>query len=298
MSLRPARVSIVALVVGWSLAVCAALPRSVSATTVSVASEDGVVLLSIRAEAEPLGVLLSEVARRAGFEVTEVVPADQTVSVEFRRLPLPLALERLLSGLSFMAVYAPAATEGAGKLERVMLLGSRAVGEPVAVERPPLAASDGGDLVAASEQPPHVVPDGAEAFWPDAPIEQLLRLTVHHDTRMRVAALEALTLHGDDERARQTLIDGVLDPDPNIRSVALGLLGPFVNQWPGAEDAVMMALRDPVAWMRQLALRTMWEVSRLRASDSLHLALRDGDAGVRALAHELVRDASFEDPSG
>jgi hypothetical protein len=298
MSLRWVKLGVLARVIGGALAVGMSSPQAVPATTVSLASEDGQVLLSVRAEAEPLGVLLSEVARLASFEVVEVSPAEETVSEEFSCLPLPLALDRLLSGTNFVAVYEHTATGGTGKLERIIVLGSRAPAERVAAVSPFIPAADGGDLLPVSEEPPHVVPDGAEALRPDATVEQLLRLAADRDPRMRVVALEALTLHGEDERARRTLVEGTLDPDLNIRSVALGLLGPFVGQWVGAEDAVMVALSDPVALVRQLALRTMWEASRPRASDALHSALQDRDAGVRALAHELLRDSFSADPSG
>jgi len=123
-------------------------------------------------------------------------------------------------------------------------------------------------------------------------------LTTHPDQRMRTAALEALTLHPEDERARRTLIAHLGDPDLHIRTAALGLLGPFVTQWPGAEDVVMTALGDPAPVVRQLALLTLSEASSPRALDALHRALHDEDMAVRDRAAELLGEAASEDPSG
>jgi HEAT repeat protein len=137
-------------------------------------------------------------------------------------------------------------------------------------------------------------PEGADAFDPDGPLESLLSLTAHPDPRMRTAALEALTRHTGDKRAHQTLIEHISDPDPHTRIVALGLLGPFVTQWPGAEEAVMAALQDPAPQVRQLALLTLSETAGFDASEPLHKALHDADPGVRTRAEELLRNMTSE----
>ena len=78
---------------------------------------------------------------------------------------------------------------------------------------------------------------------------------------------------------------------------ALGLLGPIITRWPGAEDVVMMtSLQDPVAEVRQLALLTMWEASSPGLAGALHWALLDRDPGVRARAKGLFRRVPVEDP--
>lgn len=289
---------LLALLTAWAPGVAAAPSPVEPPPPVSVASEGGEVLVSVSVEGVALGALLSEVARRVGFDLIEVLPVEKMVSAGFLRLPLREALDQLLSGVSFVLVYEPGASGEAGKLERVIVLGPRGEGAQVLAPAPSAEPSDGGDLVPPSEEPPRVGPVDAEAFSPDAPLERLLPLTAHHDARMRVVALEALTLHGGDDRARRVLMDGVLDPDPNIRSVAVGLLGPFVTEWPGAEEAVMIALRDPAASIRLLALQTMWEASSPRVSAALDIALGDKDPGVRALARELLESISPDDSKG
>ncbi|HEV8714583.1 MAG TPA: hypothetical protein VGX03_17360 [Candidatus Binatia bacterium] len=108
---------------------------------------------------------------------------------------------------------------------------------------------------------------------------------------MRTAALEALTLHPQDEQARRKLMNGIRDADPHIRSVVVGLLGPFVTQWLGAEEVIMGALNDPVPSVRQLALLMLWEASSSRIADALNIALHDNDAGIRVQAGEFIRQA-------
>jgi hypothetical protein len=245
--------------------------------------------------AVPLGVLLGDVARLAGFRVTEMVPTERTVSVEFAGLSLDQAIKQLLAGESFVLVYGETWPGGSTELREVILLGS-SPRESVSIGGAKAGPSDGGDVAPVSEEPPRVVPQDAHAFNPDGPLEQLLALTVHRDPRMRKAALEALTLHGEDERARRALMDAIRDPDPNIRAVVLGLLGPFVTAWPGAEEVVMTALRDPVVRVRQLAVRRISEASTPRLSAALYLALGDEHPGVRALTTALLRGAPVEDP--
>jgi hypothetical protein len=265
-----AGVAVLAVVLTGQLWGIAAASPGLPGAFVSVSSADGIVFLSVRAQAAPLRDLLFEVARLAGFRIDERVPPGRTISVEFKGLPLDLALKRLLSAEDFIFVYDPSSEGNSAKLRWVILLG-------------PASSLQGGTETAQA------APKDIRAFDPDAPLEQLLPLTDHQDPEMRRAALEALTLHEGDERARWKLMDQIRDPDPNIRSAVVGLLGPFVKQWPGAEDVIMTALRDPDPGVRRLALHTMWEASSPKSSEALQLGLLDADPGVRARAEELLR---------
>lgn len=287
---------VLTLVVGWLLWAIATESPPVPATSVSLASDDGVDLLSVSARAVPLRALLSEVARLAGFEVTGLAAMDRMVSVEFKSLPLDRALRRLLSGESFVFVYSQ--LEGsATKLIRVILVGSDMPQQGGSIAEPAIGLSGGAYVVAVSEESAQIIPKAAQTFNFDAPLEELLPLTSHPDPKMRTAALEALTLHAEDERARRTLMDHIGDPDPSIRSKVLGLLGPFVIEWTGAQGALMTALRDPIPSVRELALHALWEASIPGVSEALHLALQDEDPEVRALAAELLHGAAVEDSS-
>lgn len=299
MRLLRSRVGVLVLIfaLGGPPGAIATKAGSFAAVSVSFSFRDGVDLLSVTAEAVPLGALLSEVARRAGFEFTETKPIERPVSVELKRVPLDRALRQLLARENFILIYGQPSEGGPTKLERVILLRSDPSQQGDSSVEPVVSLSDGVDGVPASGEPPHVVPEDAPAFNPDGPLDDLLLLTTHRDPRMSRAALEALTLHAGDERARRKLIEHLSDPDPKIRSVALGLLGPFVTEWPGAEEVVMTALRDPAAWVRHLALHTLEEASSPRLADALPLALLDEDPGVRALAEELLHRAPVEESS-
>lgn len=264
----------------WALGAAPLPPAPIPA--VPVVSIDGVELLSVTARAVSLSVLIAEIAQRAGFTVTGKVSAERRVSVEFTAVPLDQALKRLLRNESFIFLTQRPGKGSSLKLQRVIFVGSSR----------PAEASIEPAVYPADE----TIPEGAEAFNPDGPLEPLLLLTAHHDPRMRTAALEALTLHTGDERARRTLMEDVSDPDPHIRAVALGLLGPFVTQWSGAEEMVMMALQDPAPEIRQLALLTLSEASSSRAHEALHEAVQDSDPRVRTRAEELLRDRAVSDP--
>jgi hypothetical protein len=234
--------------------------------------------LSLTVRDVSLHALLTELSSQAGFQFTELAPVERTVSVACHRAPLDQVLTQLLQdeALSFLFVYGGG---GSTKLKHVIVLGAQ-----------PLAASGNGAPLPA-EEPGPTIPEEAEAFNPDAPLEQLLEWTAHADPRIRTAALEALTLHPTDERARGALMGGMTDADPDIRSVVVGLLGPFVRQWPGAEDVAMVALGDAAPTVRRLALLALWEASSPRLTEALNLLLSDHDLEIRAHAQELMLHA-------
>lgn len=281
-----------ALFVGPTLAASTASCPSVPGASVSVASHDGVARLSATASGVSRRALISAVACLAGFQITGMALTERTVSIEFAQLPLDRALKRLLSGENVIFLYDQPAERRPAQLRRVVLLGPSTPQQGDVIAQPAVGLADESVVVPAAEEPPRVVPEDAQAFDPDGPLEQLLPLTDHRDPRMRKAALEGLTLHDADEQARRTLMGHIGDPDPNIRLVVVSLLGPFVTQWPGAEDVVMGALRDSVSSVRRLALQIIGEASSPALADALQLALQDEDAGIRAHAEELLRDTS------
>jgi hypothetical protein len=285
---------LVLAVLGWSPGAIAA--PAPPAAVVSVVTSQGRTLLSVTARDISLQTLLAEIARRADFEVVGAAPTERVISVEFARVPLDRALRGLLSADSFVLLSAPPVAGGDSKLLRVILLGPAHPGSGAASLNPAPDRVDGAQVVPDEAPPATELPEWAAAFNPDGPLDELLPLTTHADPRMRTAALEALTLHPEDERARQALIAHLGDPDLHIRTVALGLLGPFIMEWPGAEDVVVTALGDPAPLMRQLALLTLSEASSPRAVDALQRALQDEDSGVRDRAAELLDEALSVDP--
>jgi len=286
------------MVMGWPRGASATQSLPVPTPAVSVVTIEGAELLSVTARGASLRALLSEVARQAGFKVTGTVSTERMVSVELSGVPLDRALRKLLSGESFIFLYNQPAGGGPAKLQRMILLGSGSSAQAEVNVEPAADLANRAQAIPAAVEAAAVIPEGAEAFDPDGPLEHLLPLTAHRDPGMRTAALEALTLHDGDEQARRTLMEHIADPDLNVRAVVVGLLGPFVTQWPGAEEVVLTAaLQDPAPGVRQLALLMLSEASSSRGLDTLYHALHDVDSEVRVRAEELLRDAASEDPS-
>ena len=278
----------------WPQGVQAAPLPPIRTPAVAVATIDGVAYLSVTARDVPLQGLLAEVAHQGGFTVTGRPSGERLTSVEILKAPLDRALRKLLSGENVIFLYDQPIEGRPAKLQRVILLGALASAGGQTRSDPTVDRGGGGTMTPVAGEPASVVPDEAETFDPDGPVEYLLLLTDHQDPRMRTAALEALTLHEDDERARRTLMDHIADPDTNIRLLVVGLLGPFIMPWPGAEEVVMGALRDPVSAVRHLALQTLWEASSPARANALQLALHDEDAVLRARAEELLPEVPNE----
>jgi hypothetical protein len=283
--------TVLMLSIGWPPRGAASACPSDPVSSVSVTSDDGVPLLSVKARAVPLQALLSEVARAAGFQVAGSDGIGRTVSLEFTRLPLDRALRRLLSEENFVLVHPNPAVGGSSTIQLVILPGSGTSWQDDRLAARGAVLSCGSAALASSDEPALVTREEDRTFNPDIPLEQVLLLSANQDPIMRTAAIEALTLHNEDERVRRALMGNIWDPDPNTRSLALGLLGPLITSWPGAQDAVMAALRDPAPEVRQLALLTLWEASSPRSANAMHRALLDSDPGVRAQAEELLRRA-------
>lgn len=271
----------------------AGAPRRLEVTVTSRGAGD---LLSVTARETFLRDLLAEVARRAGFQITEVVPlAEQSVTVEFASLPIERGLQQILAGQSFALVYR-GPRGGPDRLSRLLVLGPDYRHSRVAPDSWPLTPD--GPRPAEVDEPPRILPDDADAFDPDGPIEPILALVQHPDYRMRIAALEALRGRGDDPRAPRAILDAMRDSEPRLRNVAVGLLGSHLADWPGAEEAVWSAVHDVIAPIRGIALTTLWEGSSPLAHAALQLALQDVDPGVRALAEALARPEAAGEPSG
>lgn len=201
------------------------------------------------------------------------------------------------SGESFIFLYDQPVKGGPAKLQRIILLGAGSSAQEGTGLESTADLTEGGLVVPTAVEATMVLPEGAETFDPDGPLEHLLPLTAHQDPRIRTAALEALTLHDGDEQARRTLMAHIADPDPTICALVIGLLGPFVMQWPGAEELVLtVALQDPAPGVRQLALLMLSEASSSQGLEALHRALQDADLEVRTRAEELLNDVTNEDP--
>lgn len=230
-------------------------------------------LVTIHARNASVRGILAELARAGSFEIVEVLPAEGSISVTVERQPLDRTIRRILAsaGVSFVLLYDSASPP---RLRRLLVLGVRQ--EAVLHDE----GEDSGETTST---------DGVVRPDTTSPIEDLLELADHPDQRTRSGALEVLSNHPDDERARQTLVDKTTDPDPRVRSVALGTIGRNLVRWLGAEGSALRALYDPEPSVRLLALQLLWEAHAPRLSEALAIGASDGDAAIRSRAEELRR---------
>ncbi len=219
--------------------------------SVSIAVEGGDDFLSVTARNVPLRTLLAEIAARADFQLTELLPVTQPLSVVCRRAPLDVALKQLLQdeGASFMFVYHPHSPQ---RLQQVVVLRADTAGKGRFRRHslgwsPQPAAAACVRLTAERAQERHEPEARVEAdvpfFEADTSLDALLASTTSADVHVQTAALEALaSLYATEARAQQAVMAGLRDPDPYVRSLTIGTLSLVLTQWPGAEELLMGAL--------------------------------------------------------
>src|SRR5688572_9720727 len=170
------------------------------ALSVSVAAEGEDDFVSVTARNVPLRTLLAEIAARAGFHLTELLPVTQTVSVVCRRSPLDVALKQLLQeeGASFMLVYHPHAPQ---RLQQLVVLRAnpgkgRFRRHSLGWSPPPPAAAC---VRLTAERVQELPEPEALLETPDQPFEEadtslaaLLASATSADVHVQTAALEAL----------------------------------------------------------------------------------------------------------
>lgn len=274
----------------------------VPSLSVSIAAEGEGDFVSVTARHVPLRTVLAEIAVRAGFQLTELLPVTQPVSVVCRRSPLDVALKQLLQdeGASFMFVYhshSPqrlqqvvvlrADTAGKGRFLSHSLLWSPQPQAAACVRLTPQRAEERHEREATVEA------DGP-LFGADTSLDALLASTTSADVQVQTSALEALaSLYATDARARQAVMAGLRDPDPYVRSLIVGTLSPVLTQWPGAEELLMAALSDTEPEVRRHALSVLWDKAKPRINEVLNIALHDTDPEIRGQAHELLQEVSL-----
>jgi hypothetical protein len=265
-----------------------AVAMSPSASSVSVVSQHDRDFLTVAVQDVSLRLLMTEIAALAGFQFVELVPTERSVSVTLSNVPVDQALSRILYAeqLNFVLVYQD---EESTKLRRVLVAESR--------HRHVTPPKGGAETPEMEAEPSEVGVEDRKIFGPETPLEQILGWAVHPDPEIRTAALEALALHEANEQARVKLAESVNDSDASVRLFAIGLLGPFLVQWPQAQDVVMEALQDHEPSIRRLALVALWESSSARIGEALNLALRDHEPEIRDQARKFADEMSIMENS-
>lgn len=273
----------------------------VPSLSVSLAAEEKGDFVLIAARNVPLRTLLTEIATRADFQLTELFPVTQTISLVCRRSPLDVVLKELLQGegASFMFVYH---THSPHRLQQVVLLRADPTGKGRFPPPPVVRASQSqatactrlaAEKVEERQERETMVEADVPLFEVDTSLEGLLASSLSSDVQVRASALEALaSLYAPDARARQTIMSGMHDPDPYVRSLIIGMLSPILPQWPEAEELMITALSDVEPEVRRHALAVLWDKATPRSNEALTIALQDTDPGIRRQANDLLQEDS------
>ena len=273
----------------------------VPSLSVAIAAEEEADFLSVTARHVPLRTVLTEIAARAGFHLTEVLPLNHPVSVVCRMVPLDVALKELLQeeGVSFMFVYH---NHSSPKLQQVVVLRVATAGKGrflshsvVWSPRPQAAACVRltPEKAEARQEQEATVEADTPFVEADTSLETLLASTTSADVQVQTSALEALaSLYTTDARARQVVMASMGDPDPYVRSLTVGMLSSVLPQWPEAEELLMGALSDPEPEVRRRALSVLWDKAPSRSNEVLNIALHDADPEIRRQARELLQEVS------
>jgi len=285
---------------GWAAPAPAVPSRPVPALSIALAADGDGNLVSLRAHQVPVRTVLTALAARAGFALTEGRPLTQPVSLECRRAPLEVALRHLLEEerASFMVVYSP---QGPHKLQHVVVLHANPAVKghsrrPGLGQAPRPQAPCVWLTAETAPAPPVRVATGVAAGPPfeaevETSLDALLAASTSADVAVQTSALEALaSAHPTEARARQAVLAALGAPDPAVRAVLVGTLGPLLPQWPEAEGLLMRALSDPEPEVRRRALSVLRAKAPWRSNDILHIALHDPDPALRRQAQDLLRD--------
>ena len=292
----------------WAASAGAATSLPPPALSVSLTTQGEADFVSVTARHVPLHTVLTEIATRAGFHLTAVLPITHPISVVCRKAPLDVALTQLLQeeGASFMLVYHPRAPH---KLHQVVVLRAHPVGNGHFL-RPSLVGFPAPQAAACVRLPAERGPEPPELATPleadEPPVEidtapevntsldALLASTSSVDVHAQTAALEALaSQYAMEARARQTVLAAMGDPDPYVRSVLVGTLSSVLTQWPEAEELLMRALSDPEPEVRRRALSVLWEKAAPRSNEVLNIARHDSDPAIRRQAEELLQEVAL-----
>src|SRR5437016_827213 len=177
--------------------------------------------LTVRLSGVPNSEILEELARQSGAEIRGQVREPREVTADFKSVPLPEALARLLGEQNFALVY-----RKGGRLKAVRLLGDDQAGAPTTTLPATPAAPFPGSLAELIDRHPPVPVAGqlADALGAQsATLRQLLDLSLHHgDPAVRAEALRTgmATLETEPE-LRSAVLSEVNNADSTFLSTLL-----------------------------------------------------------------------------
>ena len=278
---RPALAALTGLIVGFSIQ-----NATHAAERLRVELNDG--LLTIEANDVAVQDLLEEIAGRAGLALSLPNSLPRRVTVEFDELALPVAIDRVLHGMSYALQYAPGSS--ANKLW-VFTNGAA-------------NAETSGELRVESESTPpeppqdgNLLDDGAamrlEAVAALADQETdpfafaLASAVVDESPAVRYEAIHALGEIGGGVSTR-LLQQALFDADPDVRTAAVDALGQITGEQ--SANALAGVLSDPDPALREKAVYALGEIGGETAAELLRTASADPDEWVREAATDMLRE--------
>jgi hypothetical protein len=203
--------------------------------------------------------------------------AARTVTVSVGRTTLEDAIRRVLQGTSYTLTYPPDDASGHDvPRQRVALV------TVLADSQTSVAAPPAGVVSTASDQ--NAV-DGETV----APREVVREARYGRDPEARATAVRSLGGTPEDPVARNTILLALRDPAPEVRGAALDVAGQF-GRYVGIQHLAEIASSDSEPELRKQALLRLTQIDYPAdtASTYVRKALDDPDAGVSALARELL----------
>jgi hypothetical protein len=227
----------------------------------------------------PLRVVLEKLSRLMNLEVSlEKSVGDETITVEYKNLPLEEAIRRILHGKSYALTYA----------QTSFSKGHTALPKVVGIRVVPKGA--GPSTVQGNTDSETIYFGGFGGNEPDrqrnAEQEQAHDSLAAADTKARLAAL---TEGAEDKKAEalRAIVAGLEDENADVREAALDVLKSGYGPVP-LKPLSEVALKDGSPAHRTDALMLLAERNGQAALGPLNQALKDPDPGVSEMAHTLI----------
>ena len=135
-----------------------------------------------------------------------------------------------------------------------------------------------------------------ESLDAGAPISPPSLSLTDKDPKVRLKAVTALTIIGDDQAVAALTTVAVTDTDPAVRQEAVYALGEIGTQ--AAVETLKHALLDPEVRVREAAVDAFADVGGEESAVALAVALQDTDATLRAEAVDALGEIGGAPPFG
>lgn len=239
--------------------------------------------LSAEIENALLGEVLKELARQAQIEVyISESSVEDKISAKFDNLPLEEGIKRLLKGKNYTLTFARKDSAPPRVAEIKVVNGSTPVSklstEPASTASEPKTTDGEGkspEDLAAEKSP-----------------EELAKLALEGtDSDIRVTALKALRVRGDEEQVKSTTTSALQDQDAKVRGTAIEMMDSGISV---SLDVVKeMALHDPNPEFRISAIEHFGESSEPGVTlEALKQLTQDPDPQVKAVADHMLNEYS------